>query len=62
MFGIALCQNKKHIEKVFVLLLCMKENKRKKGYTLTPLRYDEITLSIPDFREMTLCPQNDQIS
>ena len=62
MFGIALSQNKKHIEKVFVLLLWMKENKRKKGYTLTPMRYDKITLSIPDFREMTLCPQNDQIS
>ena len=31
MFGIALCQNKKHIENVFVLLLWMKENKRKKG-------------------------------
>ena len=49
MFGIALSQNKKHIEKVFVLLLWMKENKRKKGYTLTPMRYDEITLSISDF-------------
>ena len=40
----------------------MKENKKEKEYTLTPLKYDEITLSIPDFWEMTLCPQNDQIS
>jgi hypothetical protein len=62
MFGIALCQNKKHIEFFFVSLLWMKENNRKKWYTLTPSRYDEIALSIFDFREMTLCPQNDQIN
>jgi hypothetical protein len=48
MFGIALCQNKRHIETFFffffVLLLWMKENKKEKGYTLTPSRYDKITL------------------
>jgi hypothetical protein len=31
MFGITLCQNKRHIENFFILLWWMKENKRKMG-------------------------------
>ncbi len=60
MFGIALCQSKKYIE-IFSVLLLWRKIKGKRVYIDT-LSYDEIKLSIPDFREMTLCPQNDQIS